>query len=135
MTERIQDKVREIESYLREMRQIRPKSLTEYLEIKNKAACERYFEKIVEAVVDLTHLLIKDLRLETPEDDKLAFDRIVEEGVITGKLAEKLKDAKGMRNILAHEYGRIDDTIVYNSLNELERDVRELIKSVKKHYQ
>jgi len=133
MKGRIRDKVREIECYLREMRHIHPKSLKEYLNIKNKAACERYFEKIVEAVIDLAHLIIRDLKLETPEDDKIAFDRLVEEGIIIDKLAEKLKDAKGMRNILVHEYGRIDDLIVYNSLNELENDVRELVKSVKKH--
>jgi uncharacterized protein YutE (UPF0331/DUF86 family) len=134
MKGRIQDKVREIESYLREMGRIHPKSLNEYLDIKNKAACERYFEKIVEAVVDLAYLIIRDLKIETPEDDKIAFKRLAEEGIIADKLVEKLKDAKGMRNILAHEYGRINDSIVYNSLNELEKDVKELVKSVKQHY-
>ena len=37
-----------------------------------------------------------------------------------------------MRNIIAHEYGKIDDKIVFEAITEeLERDVKEFIKKVK----
>jgi uncharacterized protein YutE (UPF0331/DUF86 family) len=37
------------------------------------------------------------------------------------------------RNILAHEYGEVDDEIVFNSIkDELEKDVKGFIKSIKK---
>ena len=51
---RIKDKIKEIEGYLSELSEIIPKSFEEYKEIKNKAACERYFEKIIESVIDLS---------------------------------------------------------------------------------
>lgn len=130
---RIKDKIAEIENYLVELSDIMPKTLEEYRENKTKAACERYFEKIIEAVVDLAFLIIKDRKLKIPEEDKEAFDILAEEKIISVQLAEKLKDAKGMRNIIAHEYGSIDDEIVFHSITEeLEKDAREFIREIKK---
>ena len=38
-----------------------------------------------------------------------------------------------MRNIIAHEYGKIDDEIVFGAVTEqLGKDVREFIKDIKK---
>ena len=42
-------------------------------------------------------------------------------------LAKKLRDAKGMRNILAHQYGKVEDKIVFNATKEIEADVNEFI--------
>ncbi|MEK6951775.1 MAG: hypothetical protein AABX29_02060 [Nanoarchaeota archaeon] len=54
MVERIEEKIDEIENYLEELLTIIPDNLDVYLkDFKTKAACERYFEKIIEATVDL----------------------------------------------------------------------------------
>ena len=79
---RIKDKIKEIEGYLSELSEIMPGNFEEYKEIKNKAACERYFEKIIEAVIDLSFLIIKDKNLRIPEEDKEAFDILVWRGGI-----------------------------------------------------
>lgn len=130
---RANDKIKEIESYLADLSEIMPKSLEEYKETKTKAACERYFERIIEAVVDLTFLIIKLKKLEIPEEDKAAFDILLKEGIISESLAERLKDAKSMRNILAHEYGSINDEIVFHAITEeIIRDVEELLKLLKR---
>lgn len=120
---RINDKIKEIEIYLNELLEVMPRTFDEYKELKTKAACERYFEKIVEAVVDLAFLIIKQRRLKVPEEDKEVFDILLDENVISKELCERLKDAKGMRNLIAHEYGKIDDEIVFNSIvEELKKD-------------
>ena len=131
---RIKDKIDEIEKYAEELSKIIPLNFEQYKsEFKLKAACERYFERIIESVVDLAFLLIKEHRLKIPEEDKQAFDILNEENIISGNLKERLQDAKGMRNILAHEYGRIDDEIVFESIkNELISDAEEFIKQIKK---
>ena len=133
---RIKDKIKEIEEYSAELFSAIPANL----ELENykkdfriKAVCERYFEKIIEAAVDLAFLIIKDKKLKIPEEDAGAFDILANENIIPSELAQKLKEAKGMRNIIAHEYGTVDDEIVFNSITEeLEKDVRELIKDIKK---
>ncbi len=130
---RIKDKIKEIENYLNELDEIMPKSFKEYKKIEKKAACERYFEKIIEAVIDLVFLIIKDKNLKIPEEDSEAFDILLKENIISEELAEKFKEAKGMRNLIAHRYGNIDDEIVFHSITEeLEKDVKELIKIIKK---
>lgn len=75
MKKRIKDKIKEIEKYLGELDEIKPRNLKEYIkDIKTKAASERYFEKIIEAIIDLAFLVIKENGLETPEEDIQAFD-------------------------------------------------------------
>ena len=129
---RILDKISELENYLSELGEIMPASFEDYADLKTKAACERYFEKIMEAVVDLVFLVIKEKGFSVPEEDKEAFDILSKEGIISNDLSEKFKDAKGMRNIIAHVYGEVDDEVVFHSITEeLERDVKELLVAIK----
>ena len=134
MKERIKDKIEEIEEFASELDEITPKNFEDYVEDnKTKAACERYFEKIIEAIVDLAFLIIKEKGLRTPEEDKEAFDILAEEKIISKQLSEKLKDAKGMRNLIAHEYGKTDDEIVFNSITEeIQKDVGNFINELKR---
>jgi len=131
---RINDKIREIGNYLSELEEIMPKNFHEYkTDLKTKAACERYFEKIIEAVIDLAFLIIKDKGYKIPEEDKEAFDILANEKIISQELSIRLKEAKGMRNIIAHEYGKIDDELIFHSITEeIQSDVNKLIKSLKK---
>ena len=131
---RIDEKIDEIENFIDELSSILPENFEEYkTDFKLRAIGERYFEKIIEAVVDLAFFVIKDKNLKQPEEDKEAFDILAKEKIISELLAEKLKDAKGMRNILAHEYGRIDNELVFHSLaEEIIPDVQEFIEIIKK---
>ena len=133
MNSRINDKIIEIQKFLEELESILPNSLDEYLtDFKIKAVCERYFEKIIEAVIDLGFLIIKENGFKTPEDDKNVFDILRDEKIISEVLAEKLKDAKGMRNIIAHEYGKINDELIFEAVTEqLLGDVNNFLKELK----
>ena len=131
---RIKDKIKEINKFLDELKEIIPDSLDKYKSDKiKKAACERYAEKIVEAVIDLAFLTIKKKKLEIPEDDMDAFNILLAKKIIDKDLAAKLKEAKGMRNIIAHQYGQVRDNIVYDSIKkELGKDIRLFIGKVQK---
>lgn len=134
MEERITDKIKEIGNYLEELLSIIPANFEEYeRDFKARAACERYFEKIIEAIVDLAFLFIRNKKYPQPSDDKATFDILAEKEVISKELAERLKAAKSMRNFIAHEYGEIDDLKVFNSIKEeLEADIKEFIQEVEK---
>ncbi len=131
---RIDDKIAEIEAFLSELQEIIPENFKEYMaDLKTKAACERYFEKITEALVDLAYLIIKEKLLKTPEEEKEVFDILAEAGLIPRELSIRLKEAKGMRNILSHQYGNIDDEIVFESItHELANDTQEFIQKVRR---
>ena len=129
---RIADKTKEIGEFLEELKSIMPSNLEEYKSnIEKKAACERYAEKIVEAMTDLAFLVIKEKKLKVPEDDIDAFNILLENKIIDGDLAAKLKNAKGMRNIISHQYGKINDEIIFEAITEeLEKDVRKFVEIV-----
>jgi len=130
---RIKEKINEIKLFLSELEEIIPNKFEEYTSNKTvKAACERYIEKIIEGITDIAFMIIKQRKFEIPEDDIDAFRILNEHKIIQGLLYKKLKEAKGMRNILAHEYGKIDDQIVFNSLNELQKDVEGFLKEISK---
>lgn len=60
MTERIEALMGQIETYCHELEQILPKNQAHYREnFEKRAACERYLEKITEALADLARLRIK----------------------------------------------------------------------------
>ena len=137
MDERIDDKIKEIETYLSQLSERVPANLEEYKsDFFSKAAFERYAEKIPEALVDLAFLVVKDKNLDAPKDDNGAFVILAKNNIISVELSEKLQDAKGMRNIIAHEYGKINDAIVFHAVSEeLVKDSREFINSISKTFE
>ncbi len=132
MNARIKDKIKEIEEYLKQLEEIAPDSLEEYQEdFKTKAACERYLERLVEAAEDLAFLIIKHFGVESPEEENEIFPILSRMKIISSGLSDELKRAKGMRNILAHKYGEIDDKITFAATTEeIGRDLRKLIKAI-----
>ncbi len=134
MNDRIKDKLGELNRLTNELEEILPEDLEVYLEDKkSRAACERYFEKIIECVVSLAFKIVQDRKLEVPDDDKTVFETLHKNGFIDKIIVEKLKNAKGMRNILAHEYGKVDDTLIFEAVHSnIIPDVEEFIKQIKK---
>jgi len=133
---RINEKIEEIDKFLTELYEFIPLNITleDYKrDLKTKAICERYFEKIIEAIEDLAFLIINYNKLRYPDYEKEVFDILSENKIISEGLSKKLKEAKGMRNILAHEYGKIDDELVFEAVTEqLEKDINEFIDIIEK---
>ncbi len=116
--ERILAKFDELEGYLREIREIAPSSFGEYQQTEKKRACERLLQISVERVIDVCSLIVAGLRLGLPAEEDDLFEKLEQAGIVSGEMRETLKRMKGLRNILVHEYGRIEDRIVYNTLKE-----------------
>ncbi|MBI2651908.1 DUF86 domain-containing protein [Candidatus Woesearchaeota archaeon] len=131
---KINEKINQIQKYLDELMETVPNTLEGYESNKIvRAACERYFEKVIEAVTDMAFIVITQKKFRIPEDDIDSFKILEENGVIDNEIYNHLKDAKGMRNFIAHQYGQINDKLVYEAITEeLEKDVREFISIVEK---
>jgi uncharacterized protein YutE (UPF0331/DUF86 family) len=130
--DRIEDKILQINKFLEELYEIVPYDFEEYKrDFKSRAACERYFEKIVEGVIDIAFLLIRYKKFRFPEDDEGIFKILFEREILSENLAEKLKEAKGMRNVIVHEYGEVDDALVFESIaNELKEDTENFLNQI-----
>ena len=131
---KINEKAEEIKKYLSELEDILPDKFEQYKSNNLvKAGCERYFEKIVEGITDIAFMIIKLKKFNIPEDDIDSFRILKDNKILKEELFKKLKQAKGMRNFIAHQYGDIDDKKVFNAVsNELIVDTNNFIKEVKK---
>ena len=66
------------------------------------------------------------------ERENEIFDILYKNKIISEILTKKLKNAKGMRNFIAHQYGKIDDVLVYHAIfEELEKDINEFLDNIK----
>ncbi len=131
---RIDEKIAELEKYLEEFERFEIPELEQYRQdIQLKAACERYFEKIIETIISLTLLLIRYKNLKQPEDEEHAFFILFKNGVISEEFAKRLKDAKDMRNRIVHNYITVDDSIVLHAFSEeIVKDSEEFLEKIKK---
>src|SRR3989338_8973194 len=117
MEERLNDKIREIEKYLEELEQVKLPDYERYeTDFKTRALYERYFERIMEALTDLAFLFIMQQSIKPPEKENEVFDVLLKNKIISEDLCKKLKDARGMRNIISHEYGEVDNKLVFESI-------------------
>jgi uncharacterized protein YutE (UPF0331/DUF86 family) len=49
-------------------------------------------------------------------NDDAIIGNLVESGFLDPEMGELLKDMKGLRNILVHQYGKINDLLVFDVL-------------------
>jgi uncharacterized protein YutE (UPF0331/DUF86 family) len=134
--ERILAKIDELDSYLKELKGIAPKSFEEYQQVEKKRACERLLQVSIETVIDICSLFVSGLRLGLPAEEADLFNKVVEANILPKQMREKLREMKGFRNILVHEYAHVDDRLVYQVVTEKLEDFktfkREVLRFIKK---
>lgn len=106
----------ELDGYLRELRAVAPERFEDYQRTEKRRSCERLIQVSVEAVIDICALLVAGLRLGLPGEEDDLFERLCRHGAISGPMADTLRRMKGLRNLLVHEYGRINDEIVFETV-------------------
>jgi len=114
--ERILAKLDALDGYLRELREIAPASLVEYRRVEKKRACERVLQIAIEYVIDVGTLLTAGLRLGLPAEEDEIFEKLERAGIVSAEMAAVLKRMKGCRNLLVHDYARVDDEIIFDAV-------------------
>jgi len=120
--ERILIKIGQLDGYLRELSSIAPETRGQYKGIEKKRACERLLQLCVEAVIDICSILVAGLRLGLPAEEDDLIRRLTGKGVLSPELGDKVREMRAFRNILVHEYGRIDDDLVFEALTRRDAD-------------
>lgn len=95
-----------------------------------QAILDRRMQLAIETCIDIATHLIAGLDLERKERASDAFLFLGEKGIISKELAKKLAEASGFRNILVHEYIKIDYELAYSDLNEKLQDLKGFGKEV-----
>lgn len=136
--ERILGKLDELNGYLGELRQVVPESYARYVEsVEKRRACERLLQISIECLVDVCALLVSGLRLGLPAEEDDLIEKLEQAGLISSEMAKMLRTMKGFRNILVHEYGRIDNALVFamatRRLQDFDSFTTEILQVLQRH--
>lgn len=111
-------------------------SFQEYREnARLKRAVERALQIAIEACLDIGRRLIALEGFRHPQDHKDVFQVLHEEGVVSENLLPALIEMARFRNILVHEYVRVDDAIVYSILKKRLGDFDAYAETILNHLQ
>lgn len=87
-------------------------------------------EYCLQNIFDICSILNRDLHLGVPASEDQSIQNLVDAGIISQSMGEVVRTMKGLRNILVHQYGKIDDMIVYEILNEELDDIMEFCSRI-----
>jgi uncharacterized protein YutE (UPF0331/DUF86 family) len=133
----VADKLRYINQYTDDLKQIRGMSREEYVEdMVTQRAVERTLMNLIQACIDLAQHIRSTEDLSPTGTAKQELQALGEADILSRETQEKMEEATGFRNILAHRYGDIDHEVVYdvlhNDLHWFERYQQELAQWIQR---
>lgn len=130
--EKVELRLMKLEQALRKLKELAKHPWEEYARDESlRDRAERNLQIAAQACIDIANHIIADRGYRTPQGYSESFTVLLDEGIITGELAEKMKLVAGFRNVLVHDYLEIDNKIVYKSLENL-YDFGEFAKQIYK---
>lgn len=113
------DRLQYINQYTDDLKQMRGLSREQYLnDMVTQRAVERTLLNLVQACIDLAQHVRASENLSPSGTAKQEMEALGNADVLSRETQEKMEEAVGFRNILAHRYGEIDHEIVYDVLHE-----------------
>jgi uncharacterized protein YutE (UPF0331/DUF86 family) len=131
--QKILEKLENFQEYLKFIYQLKKESKSEKVFLSDFhlfGNTERYLQLLIQIIIDISHLIIIDLGLKKPEDNYEAISILFSHKIISEKMASKLTKMVGLRNILVHEYGKIDRKKVYEILKKQTEDLENFKKQI-----
>jgi uncharacterized protein YutE (UPF0331/DUF86 family) len=117
--------------HLSDLRAAQPADFDEYQRNKIlRGYVERTLQVCVQICLDVGTHLIAEYGFRHPEDNRDVFTVLKEEDVISLELHLQLRKMAGFRNIIVHDYARIDDALVYDILQKHLADMEEFADAV-----
>lgn len=112
-------KVAAIHQRTARVRELFPATVEEFLSHRTEAeALILNLYLALQECSDLALHLVADLGLGVPGEARAAFDALARGGVLDAELARRLGAAVGLRNRIAHEYGDLDLSKVYDAVRD-----------------
>jgi uncharacterized protein YutE (UPF0331/DUF86 family) len=129
----IENKKSSIIKYLKILERYKKYSKKEIEEnVDIKGAMERYLYLAIQSAIDLAEAIIAYKNFRKPTTMTEAFYILNEEGFIPVRLTNELVKMVGFRNIVAHDYERIDYDIVLDILKNRLKDIDKFLKEISK---
>lgn len=95
-------------------------------------SAERYLQVAIQAVLDICNHIVADLGLEAPTEYRQVPEILASQKLLSIPLARRIGLMIGLRNVLVHEYLKVDRRLVYSIITEDLGDFAKFIKAVGK---
>ncbi len=110
-------KLTELDEYLKQMGEFSSVTLEEYSrDWKVQRIVERTLQMMIETCADIANHIISDRGYRTPDNYGDTFRVLHENGVLRNDLFEIMLKMARFRNIVVHQYDKVDEAIVIGIL-------------------
>ena len=135
---KIISKLQKLDEYIKYLKEVQKINKNQFVEDYHFfGLAERYLQLSIEILLDVGKLLVVIKGLKRPEENQEIFSALRDEKIISEKLAGNLMGIANFRNILVHDYEKIDREIVYeklrDNLEDFENFRKEIVGYVNKH--
>ncbi len=125
----IENKISDARKYLKILERYKKYSKEKIMgDVDIKGALERYLYLAAQSTIDLADAIIAYKKFRKPTTLSDSFYILNEEKIINNELTEKMIKMTGLRNTIAHDYGKLNYDIVYNTLINNLSDIDEFLK-------
>ena len=129
----IENKISSIKKHLKILSRYKKYSKDEIEDnLDIRGAVERYLYLAVQATIDLADAIISYKNYRKPTTMSESFHILEEEHIIPNQLKDNLVKMVGFRNVIAHDYEKVNYDIVYDVLHHRLSDIEEFISIAEK---
>ena len=133
-TEVVRRKLSVIVDNLQALKPVAKMDLATYVsDLFRRKGTERLLQELIEAAIDINMHIITGLGGGVPDDYFDSFLKLGETGVLTPDLARDLAPSAGLRNRLVHEYDRLDDAIILESVSTCQKHYTAFVGAINKY--
>lgn len=129
----VENKISAAKKYLKILADYRQYSKAEIENsVERRGAVERYLYLLTQTTIDLAETIISFKKLRKPTTLTESFYILEEEQIISAVLAAAMAKMVGFRNILSHEYAKINYEIVVDVLKNKMTDIEKFLEVAQK---
>lgn len=132
----IENKITSAQKYLKIIRENFLKFSRKEIEnnLTVRGSIERYLYLVAQSCIDIADAFISLKSFRKPTTLREGFEILEEEKIIPVELREKMIKMAGFRNVVAHDYEKIDYDKVYDILHNRLIDVEEFLDQMDKSF-
>ncbi len=130
--ERIIGILNDIEKYLNDLNGMKIKGLEDLRDIERYYATSMILFSLLNRVIDLGQEIVISKKFGMPSSYRDIFGILFERRIIEKEMFEELKKFVDLRNILSHEYYRIDEKDIFYAVQKIEI-LKRFIETTKKY--
>ena len=124
-------KLAQIETYVAELRSAgRPEAI--YDDVTQERFIEHTLQLAIQSVLDVASHIVSDERLGEPRENRDLIDLLERDGWVAPDHATELGRMVGFRNLLVHEYAKVDLAVVRDVVEHRLEDLLGFVAAIRR---